>query len=134
MAATLDSVSAQVASVSLKIDGQAVRENERDARISSLEVVVSAVLQALTKQQMPTLGTIIEKLDKLQDAASGKEASHELAEAMRHMGDRLNEVVGSNVELTRAVKEFPEMVVLASGGGVDLPDATREASPVAKPI
>lgn len=133
MSASLESIAAQVAAVNLKFDAQVVREQERDVRISSVEIVAAAILQALTKQQMPMLGTILEALTKLQDAASGKEASFELAEAMRIMADRLNEVVGSNVELTKAVREFPEMVVLASGGGVDLPDAKREPPVATKP-
>lgn len=129
--ATLDSIAAQLAAVSLKMDAQAAREEARDKRISSLELVLAAVLQALTAQQMPMLGTIIEKLDKLQEAATDEKAGGELAAAMEKVAATLNEVVGSNHELTKAVREFPEMVILAAGEGIDLPDAPRDPAPAA---
>lgn len=131
--ATLDSIAAQVAAVSLKMDAAAAREEERDKRISSVELVAAAVLQALTTQQMPMLGTIIEKLDKLQEAATDKKAGGELAAAMEKVASTMNELTGSNHELVKAVREFPEMVILAAGDGIDLPDAPRAPPPEPAP-
>lgn len=126
---TLEAISAQVAAVSLKLDRHDAGQEEREKRIGGLEIVLAAILQALRHEQMAALGTMIEKLDKLQDAATDGRAGGELAQAIARFAYTLNELVGSNLALTKAVREFPEMVALASGGGIDLPDAEREPAP-----
>lgn len=130
--ATLDSIAGQLEAISLGMDKDRAEREELAKRIGSLELVHAAVLQALTKHQMPMLDTIIEKLDRLLKAATDENAGGELAEAIKALSLAVNSNTDETHELTRAVMAFPalvqENIILATGGGVVVqgPDAERE--------
>lgn len=120
--ATLDGIAAQVAAISLRMDEDRAARAAFADRVASLELVASAILQALRFEQMPALGTVIEKLEKLQEAASDRKAGGELAAAIRDFAGKMESVENTNMQLVHAVRELQQAVILASGGGIDLPN------------
>lgn len=132
--ATLDSIADQLAAISLGMDKDRAERAALTDRIGSLELVLAAILQALTKQQIPLLETHTEMLQKLLEAATDEKGGGELAEALKALGLRVGELVDQDHQLTAAVMAFPQLVqdsvILATGGGIEIPgpDAEREPS------
>ena len=130
--ATLDSIADQLAAISLGMDKDRAERAALTDRIGSLELVLAAILQGLTKQQMPLLETHTEMLKKLLEAATDEKGGGELAEALKELGQRIGELTDQDHQLTAAVLAFPkvveESVMLATGGGIEVPgpDAERE--------
>ena len=120
---TLDSIAAQLSAISLKLDEDREERRQQAERITSLELVVAAVLQALTRQQMPMLGTMDEKLDLILKAAGDEKSGGELAQAIRDLARQVAEGNEQTMRLTQAVDALPDVfehIVLVAGHAIDL--------------
>ena len=116
----------QLSAISLKLDLILAQQSEQVGRTDSLELVMSAVLQALKGEQMPMLGTIIEKLERILEAAGNEAAGGELATALKQLAVQIEALVEQDIKLTGAVMRFP---VLVEEGILQATAGYGEASP-----
>ena len=134
--ATLDSLADQLAAISLGLDKDRAERAALSERIGSLELVHATVLQALTKQQMPLLETHTEMLQRLLEAATSEKGGGELANAITQLTHQVENLTDQDHELTRAVLAFPalvrESVILAAGGGIEIPGPDAEREPAGR--
>ena len=100
----------QLSAISLKLDLILNRMTEQVSRTDSLELVMAAVLQALRHEQMPLLGTIIEKLEAILAAANAEASGGELATALKQLAVQIEALVEQDAKLTGAVMRFPVLV------------------------